>query len=65
MGDRLDETKGVIKEETGRVTSDPELEHEGKLEQAKASVKRGIEEAGEKLSEGVDKAQEKLREMRK
>jgi uncharacterized protein YjbJ (UPF0337 family) len=52
MGDKTDQAKGKIKEETGKATDDERLEREGQLDQAKGKVKEGAE----KVEEGVRKA---------
>lgn len=50
-GDKIDnkaeELKGKAKEGVGRVTDDPELEGEGKTDQAKGNLKQ----AGEKVKD--------------
>lgn len=40
---RLEDAKGKIKEETGKAIGNEQMEHEGKLEQGKANVKRSGE----------------------
>ena len=44
---KAEETAGKVKEGTGRATDDPELEAEGRGDQAKANVKQ----AGEKIKD--------------
>jgi uncharacterized protein YjbJ (UPF0337 family) len=56
MGDRTDEAKGRLKEAAGDLTDDKDLEREGKLDRAGATVKRKAEET-------VDKAKEKVNEL--
>lgn len=52
-GDKIDnkaeEYRGKAKEATGQVTDDPQLEAEGKGDQAKSHVKQG----GEKVKDAV------------
>ena len=55
MGENLDDLKGKAKEETGRATDNRDLEAEGKTDQAKADVKRGVDDAADKVKSGVDK----------
>ena len=52
MGEKTDQVKGKVKEETGRATDDERLEQEGKLDQAEGKVKEGAR----KVEEGVRKA---------
>jgi len=40
MGDRTDEAKGRLKEAAGHLTDDEDLKREGKLDRARATVKR-------------------------
>lgn len=40
---KADEVKGKVKETTGHVTNDEDLEAEGKGEQVKGNLKQGIE----------------------
>lgn len=52
-GDKIDNkaevVKGKVKEAAGRVTDDPELEAEGKVDQAQGHLKQG----GEKVKDAV------------
>jgi hypothetical protein len=43
MGENIDDLKGKAKEEAGRATDNRDLEAEGKTDQAKADVKRGVD----------------------
>jgi uncharacterized protein YjbJ (UPF0337 family) len=52
MGDKTDRASGKIKETAGRVTGSPDLEQEGRDEQAKGDLKEGAE----KLKDAVKKA---------
>lgn len=49
MDNKKDELKGQVKETSGRVTGDSELENEGKGDQAKGNIKQ----AGEKVKDSV------------
>ena len=53
MGEKADEAKGRVKEAAGDLTGDKDLEREGKLDQAGATVK-------EKTGKAVDKTKEVL-----
>jgi uncharacterized protein YjbJ (UPF0337 family) len=55
MGEKLDDLKGKAKETAGRASDDRELEAEGKRDQAKADVKRGVDHAADRVKRGVDK----------
>ena len=52
MGEKVDHMKGAAKEKTGQLKNDPELEAEGKRDQAKGDLK---DNAAEKVKRGVDK----------
>jgi uncharacterized protein YjbJ (UPF0337 family) len=43
-----DEAKGRIKEATGNVTGDKDLQNEGKLDQAEGKVKNGVDSLADK-----------------
>ena len=55
MGDRMDDLKGKAKEKAGQVTDNRDLEREGQADQAKAGIKRGVDNASDKVKEGVDR----------
>ena len=60
MGDeKVEDLKGRAKEAAGDLTDDEELQRKGKLDQASASVKEKIGDAGEKLEEGVESVKDK------
>ena len=51
MSDKnVDEGKGRIKEAAGSLTGDKELKNEGKVDQAKSSVKDGVDKVADKLT---------------
>jgi len=52
MGEKNDQMKGKVKEETGRATDDEQLEREGKVDQAEGKIKEGAR----KVEEGIRKA---------
>lgn len=60
MGSTADDAKGRIKEAVGDVTGNRDLQNEGKLDQAGASVKEFAENAKDKASDLVDSVKEKL-----
>jgi uncharacterized protein YjbJ (UPF0337 family) len=51
----VDEGKGRLKEAAGSLTGDQDLKHEGKADQAKASVKDKIDRAAEKVKDVLDR----------
>jgi uncharacterized protein YjbJ (UPF0337 family) len=55
---KVDETKGKIKEVAGRVTDNRDLEGKGKSDQAKASVKNVGEDVKDAVKSGADKVKE-------
>jgi uncharacterized protein YjbJ (UPF0337 family) len=51
MADKhIDESKGRVKEAAGSLTDDKSLKNEGKVDQAKASVKDTVDKAADKLT---------------
>ena len=55
IGENYDDLKGKGKEAAGKATDDPDLEREGRKDQAKADVKRGVDDAVDTVKSGVDK----------
>jgi len=56
MADKhADEGKGRVKEAAGSLTGDESLKNEGKGDQAKASVKDGVDKAGDKAKNLLDR----------
>ena len=59
MGDRLDETKGNVKEGLGKLTGNRRVKAEGKSQAGSARAKRetkgALQEAGGSVKEGVGK----------
>jgi uncharacterized protein YjbJ (UPF0337 family) len=51
---KAEKAKGFVKEETGEVLNDPELEAEGKAERAGGKLREGYGRAKEKISDTVD-----------
>jgi uncharacterized protein YjbJ (UPF0337 family) len=54
MGEKADEAKGRVKEAAGDLTGDKDLEREGKMDQAGATVKEKTGKAVDKTKEAVD-----------
>jgi len=54
MAGTIDALKGKAKEVLGSATDDPEAESEGKLDQAKASVKEAAENLKKRVAEKLD-----------
>jgi uncharacterized protein YjbJ (UPF0337 family) len=51
MSDKnVDEGKGRVKEAAGSLTGDKELKNEGKVDQAKSSVKDGVDKVTDKVT---------------
>jgi uncharacterized protein YjbJ (UPF0337 family) len=51
MSDKnVDEGKGRVKEAAGSLTGDKELKNEGKVDQAKSSVKDGVDKVADKVT---------------
>jgi uncharacterized protein YjbJ (UPF0337 family) len=62
MGEKMDKTKGHVKESVGDLTDNERLEREGKLDQASGEVKGAAEDAKDKVGEGVDEVRDRLSE---
>jgi uncharacterized protein YjbJ (UPF0337 family) len=54
MGEKSDEAKGRVKEAAGDLTGDKDLEREGKMDQAGATVKEKTGKAVDKTKEALD-----------
>ncbi len=54
MGEKTDEAKGRVKEAAGDLTGNEDLEREGKMDQAGATVKEKTGEAVDKTKEALD-----------
>ena len=52
---KTDDAKGRIKEAGGALTGDKELKNEGKVDQAKGSVKDKVDDAGDAAKKVVGK----------
>lgn len=54
MKGKAEKAKGYVKEETGELINDPDLEAEGKAERAKGKIQESYGKAKEKVEETVD-----------
>ena len=54
MGEKTDEAKGRVKEAAGDLTGNKDLEREGKMDQAGATVKQKTGKAVDKTKEALD-----------
>jgi uncharacterized protein YjbJ (UPF0337 family) len=51
MSDKnVDEGKGRVKEAAGSLTDDQSLKNEGKVDQAKSSIKDGVDKVADKVT---------------
>ena len=55
MTERIEDTKGRVKEAAGDLTDDEQLQREGKLDQASASAKDAVDKAKDKVGGLADK----------
>jgi uncharacterized protein YjbJ (UPF0337 family) len=62
---KWDDAKGRVKEAAGAATGDDDLKREGKVDQAKGSVKDKVEDAKDKAGDLVDKVADKARDLTK
>jgi uncharacterized protein YjbJ (UPF0337 family) len=60
MGSTFDDAKGRTKEAVGDLTGDKDMQREGKVDQAGASVKEFAEDAKDKVSGAVDSIKDKF-----
>lgn len=51
----VDEAKGRVKEAAGSLTGDRDLKNEGRVDQAKSSVKDAVDNVADKITPGEDK----------
>ena len=49
----VDEAKGRVKEAAGSLTGDSELKNKGRVDQAKSSVKDGVDKIADKVADKV------------
>jgi uncharacterized protein YjbJ (UPF0337 family) len=55
---KFDKAKGFVKEKTGQLVNDPDLEVEGQADRVKGEIKDRIGQAKDKVREVVDEATE-------
>jgi uncharacterized protein YjbJ (UPF0337 family) len=53
VSEKSDEIKGRAKEAGGDLTGDDDLKNEGKVDQAKSTVKEKLDDAGDKVKDAV------------
>jgi uncharacterized protein YjbJ (UPF0337 family) len=53
MGEKMDETKGRVKEAAGDLTDNDRLKREGKADQAGATIKGKVEDAVDTVKEKI------------
>jgi uncharacterized protein YjbJ (UPF0337 family) len=58
---KFDRAKGHVKETTGRVFDDPELEAEGEADKAEGSVKEGFGKGKRKVGEAIEDIGESIK----
>ena len=55
---KVDRAKGYVKDKTGEITNNPDLEAEGEVEQAEGRVREGYGAAKRKVKDTVDDMKE-------
>jgi len=53
MSDKMDETKGRVKEAAGDLTDNDRLKREGKMDRAGATIKDKVEDAVDNVKEKI------------
>ncbi len=53
MGEKLDDMKGRAKEAAGDITDNDDMKREGKVDQAKSSVKKTAGKVADRVGEAV------------
>jgi uncharacterized protein YjbJ (UPF0337 family) len=51
---KAEKAKGYVKDKTGELINDPELEAEGEVEHAEGSLREGFGKAKRKVKEGIE-----------
>jgi uncharacterized protein YjbJ (UPF0337 family) len=54
MKGKAEKAKGFVKDKTGELINDPELEAEGEAERASGAVREGFGKAKRKVKEGIE-----------
>ena len=60
MKGKAEKAKGFVKDKTGELINDPELEAEGEMERARGAVREGFGKAKRKVKEGIEEIADKL-----
>jgi uncharacterized protein YjbJ (UPF0337 family) len=55
---KAEKAKGFVKDKTGELINDPELEAEGEVERAGGSLREGFGKAKRKVQEGIEEIAE-------
>jgi uncharacterized protein YjbJ (UPF0337 family) len=55
---KVDKAKGFVKEKTGQLVNDPDLEAEGQADRVKGEIKDKVGQAKDKVREVIDEATE-------
>ena len=63
MAGTMDKLKGKVKEAAGAVTGDRDTENEGKLDQAKGSVKQAGENLADRAKDALGNAADKAKDV--
>lgn len=59
---KAEKAKGYIKDKTGEILNDPDLEAEGEAERTAGTVREGIGKAKRKVQEGIEDVAEEADE---
>jgi uncharacterized protein YjbJ (UPF0337 family) len=51
---KVEKAKGYIKDKTGEILNDPDLEAEGEAERAAGTVREGVGKGKRKVQEGIE-----------
>jgi len=59
---KAQKAKGFVKDKTGEILNDPQLEAEGEIERAAGTVREGFGRAARKVQEGIEDVREEAKE---
>ena len=59
---KAQKAKGYVKDKTGEILNDPQLEAEGEIERAAGTVREGFGHAKRKVQEGIEDVAEEAEE---
>ena len=59
---KAQKAKGYVKDKTGEILDDPQLEAEGKIERAAGTVREGFGRAKRTVQEGIEDVREEAKE---